>query len=71
VAGKHAGICHDTSSRFGHWIADAGDLHVRFAKRDVETGLRRRLLGHRQTKGAATDKPNLPLARHISTLPKL
>lgn len=28
-----------------------------------------RVLGHRQTKGAATDKLNLPLPRHISTLP--
>ncbi len=28
-----------------------------------------RLLGHRQTKGAATDKPNLLPPRHISTLP--
>jgi hypothetical protein len=29
-----------------------------------------RLLGHRQTKGAATDKPNLLPPRHISTLPR-
>ena len=28
-----------------------------------------RLLGHRQTKGTETDKPNLMLPRHISTLP--
>jgi hypothetical protein len=28
-----------------------------------------RLLGHRQTKETATDKPNLPLPRHIPTLP--
>jgi hypothetical protein len=28
-----------------------------------------KLLGHRQTKGAATDKPNLLPPRHISTLP--
>ena len=28
-----------------------------------------RLLGHRQTKEAATDKPTLLLPRHISTLP--
>jgi hypothetical protein len=28
-----------------------------------------RLLGHRQTKGAATDKPDLLPPRHISTLP--
>ncbi len=28
-----------------------------------------RVLGHRQTKGAATDKPNLTPPRHISTLP--
>jgi hypothetical protein len=27
-----------------------------------------RLLGHRQTKGTETDKPNLRLPRHISTL---
>ena len=27
-----------------------------------------RLLGHRQTKGTVTDKPNLMLPRHISTL---
>jgi hypothetical protein len=30
-----------------------------------------RLLGHRQTKGAATDKPDLLPPRHISTLPIL
>src|SRR2546425_12829115 len=30
-----------------------------------------RLLGHRQTKGAATDKPTLLPPRHISTLPIL
>ncbi len=30
-----------------------------------------RLLGHRQTKGAATDKPDLTPPRHISTLPRL
>ncbi len=28
-----------------------------------------RLIGHRQTKEAATDKPNLPPPRHIPTLP--
>jgi hypothetical protein len=28
-----------------------------------------RLLGHRQTKGAETDKPDLLPPRHISTLP--
>ena len=28
-----------------------------------------RVLGHRQTKGAATDHPHLPPPRHISTLP--
>jgi len=28
-----------------------------------------RLLGHRQTKGAATDKPTLRPPRHIPTLP--
>ena len=27
------------------------------------------LIGHRQTKGAATDKPNLLPPRHVSTLP--
>jgi hypothetical protein len=41
-----------------------------FDERDVETGLRFRLLGHRQTKGAETDKQNLTLPRHISTLPQ-
>jgi hypothetical protein len=30
-----------------------------------------RLRGHRQTKETATDKPNLMLPRHISTLPIL
>ncbi len=30
-----------------------------------------RLIGHRQTKEAATDKPNLPPPRHIPTLPVL
>src|SRR5215469_1095281 len=29
-----------------------------------------RVLGHRQTKGAATDHPSLPPPRHISTLQK-
>ncbi len=29
-----------------------------------------KLLGHRQTKGAATDIPNLTPPRHISTLPR-
>jgi len=29
-----------------------------------------RLLGHRQTKETATDKPNLLLPRHIPTLPE-
>ena len=28
-----------------------------------------RVLGHRQTKGAVTDNPNLRSPRHISTLP--
>jgi hypothetical protein len=28
-----------------------------------------KLVGHRQTKGTETDKPNLMLPRHISTLP--
>src|ERR1035437_2451513 len=32
-------------------------------------GVTARLLGHRQTKGAATDKPDLLPPRHISTLP--
>ena len=31
-------------------------------------GVRARVLGHRQTKGAATDNPNLRSPRHISTL---
>ncbi len=30
-----------------------------------------RLLRHRQTKGAATDRPILPPPRHIPTLPRL
>jgi hypothetical protein len=30
-----------------------------------------RLLGHRQTKGAATDKPDLLPPRYIPTLPDL
>jgi hypothetical protein len=30
-----------------------------------------KLLGHRQTKEAATDKPDLLPPRHISTLPSL
>src|SRR5271165_3724760 len=29
-----------------------------------------RVLGHRQTKGAATENPNLRSPRHIPTLPK-
>ena len=32
-------------------------------------GATARLLGHRQSKGAATDKPDLLPPRHISTLP--
>jgi hypothetical protein len=35
----------------------------------VETEATVRLLGHRQTKEAATDKPNLPPPRHVPTLP--
>ena len=35
----------------------------------METEPRLGLLGHRQTKGAATDIPSLPPPRHISTLP--
>ena len=37
--------------------------------RGCGNGVRARLLRHRQTKGAATDKPNLLLPRHIPTLP--
>ena len=35
-----------------------------------DNGATARLLGHRQTKGAATDKPDLLTPRHISTLPR-
>ena len=35
----------------------------------METEATAKLLGHRQTKGAKTDKPNLMSPRHISTLP--
>jgi hypothetical protein len=66
-------------SRLGHdvsWVKarrlvrepDAGDLHVRFDERDVETE-RREPVRHRQTKGAATDMLGLPPPRHTSTLP--
>jgi len=34
-----------------------------------DNGATARLLGHRQTKEAATDKPDLLPPRHISTLP--
>jgi hypothetical protein len=36
-----------------------------------DNGATARTLGHRQTKGAATDKPDLLPPRHISTLPSL
>ena len=45
----------------------AGNLYILFDERDVETGFILMLLGRHQTKGVATDKPNLPLPRHIST----
>ena len=44
---------------------DAGDLHVRFDERGVETGATGELVRHRQTKGAATDMSGLkPPAPH-------
>ena len=62
-------------SRLGHSVPwtkasglvrepDAGDLHVRFDERGVETRATGELVRHRQTKGAATDmfglKPPAP-----------
>ena len=49
---------------------DAGNLHVRFDERDVETEPWCEPLRHRQTKEAATDMFYLQPPRHISTLPK-
>jgi hypothetical protein len=46
---------------------DAGNLHVRFHEREVETG-HGKLLGHRQPKGPATRKASPKLPRHLSTL---
>lgn len=37
-------------------------------EREARNGVKARVLGHRQTKGAATDNLNLQLPRHISTL---
>jgi RNA-directed DNA polymerase len=44
-------------------------LGYTFGRMGCGNGVTVRLLGHRQTKGAATDKPNLLKPRHISTLP--
>jgi hypothetical protein len=38
---------------------DAGEPQVRFDEGDVETEAMAKLLGHRQTKGAKTDKLDL------------
>ena len=47
---------------------DAGDLHVRFDERGVETGATGELVRHRQTKGAATDMFGLkPPAPHSNS----
>jgi hypothetical protein len=46
---------------------DAGELHVRFDERDVETEVTAEPLRHRQTKEAETDMFGLPPPRHIST----
>ncbi len=47
---------------------DAGNLHVRFDERDVETEVMVEPLRHRQTKEAATAMFDLQPPRHISTL---
>ncbi len=44
-------------------------LTVNEEKTRSGNGATARFLGHRQTKGAATDKPDLRPPRHISTLP--
>ena len=49
---------------------DAGNPHVRFDERGVETGATAELMRHRQTKEAATDRPDLPLtAPHPDSTP--
>jgi hypothetical protein len=48
---------------------DAGNLHVRFDERSVETEARVEPVRHRQTKGAATDLFGLQTPRHTPTLP--
>jgi hypothetical protein len=52
------------SGTFGSVRGVPGNAH---SYRD--NGAMERLLGHRQTKEAATDKPNLMPPRHISTPP--
>ena len=49
---------------------DAGNLHVRFDERDVETESWSNHVRHRQTKEAETDMFDLQPPRHISTLHK-
>jgi hypothetical protein len=52
------------SGTFGSVRGVPGNAH---SYRD--NGATARLLGHRQTKGAATDKPDLSPPRHTPTLP--
>ena len=61
----------DRSARItqGRREPDALVAPVRFDEGGVETGPAARLLRHRQTKGAETDRPILPPPRHIPTLP--
>jgi hypothetical protein len=51
-------------------VPDAGDLHVRFDERDVQTGLWHGYSGTVKRKETANNKPNLSLPRDILTLPK-
>ena len=68
-AGRHISSRGHITHQMCSSTFDAGDLHVRFDERDVETELWHSYFGHRQTKETATDKPNLLLPRHIPTLP--
>ena len=47
----------------------AGKPHARFDEGGLAKAAKARLLRHRQTKEAETDRPSLKLHNHLSTLP--
>ena len=66
------GVAREDGSEVLSGEPDAGNLHVRFDERGVETELwLSHSRQHRQTKGAGTGLPSLTSPRHISTLPDL